>query len=114
MYYQVLKEKINNKKSVIAVIGLGYVGLPLLIQFYKKGFNSIGIDIDKKKISNLRRKKIKTFYFKNILKKNNFKNLLFTYDFSQAKNADVIILCLPTPLKKNKTPDISYILEAFI
>ena len=49
MYFRALREKIRKKKAIIAVVGLGYVGMPLLAQFYKKGFSTIGIDIDKKK-----------------------------------------------------------------
>ena len=112
MYYQALKKKIKQKKAIVAIVGLGYVGMPLLARFYEKGFNTIGIDIDKKKISDFKKKKINSFYFKNLFKKNKSKNLNFTTDFSNAKTADIIILCLPTPLKKNKSPDVSYIKEA--
>ena len=114
MYYQTLRKKIKKKKAIIAVVGLGYVGMPLLAQFYKKDFNTIGIDIDKKKINQLKNNKINSIYFKNLFKKNKFKNLSLTNDFSYAKNSDVIILCLPTPLKKNKSPDISYIKQALL
>lgn len=114
MYYQTLRKKIKKKKAIIAVVGLGYVGMPLLAQFYKKDFNTIGIDIDKKKINKLKNNKINSIYFKNLFKKNKFKNLSLTTDFSYAKNSDVIILCLPTPLKKNKSPDISYIKQALL
>lgn len=114
MYYQTLRKKIKKKKAIIAVVGLGYVGMPLLAQFYKKDFNTIGIDIDKKKINKLKNNKINSIYFKNLFKKNKFKNLSLTNDFSYAKNSDVIILCLPTPLKKNKSPDISYIKQALL
>ena len=112
MYFRALREKIRKKKAIIAVVGLGYVGMPLLAQFYKKGFSTIGIDIDKKKILNLKKNKIRSFYFKNLFNKNKIKDLIFTSNFSNAKRADVIILCLPTPLKKNKSPDVSYIKKA--
>ncbi len=114
MYFRALREKIKKKKAIIAVVGLGYVGMPLLAQFYKKGFNTIGIDIDEKKISNLKKNEIRSFYFKNLFKKNKIKNLLFTSNFSNAEKADVIILCLPTPLKKNKSPDVSHIKKALV
>ena len=86
--------------------------MPLLAQFYKKGFSTIGIDIDKKKILNLKKNKIRSFYFKNLFNRNKIKDLIFTSNFSNAERADVIILCLPTPLKKNKSPDVSYIKKA--
>ena len=56
MYYNILKKKITSKSANIAIIGLGYVGLPLLIQFYRKGFNCFGIDNDNKKIESFNKK----------------------------------------------------------
>ena len=52
-----LKQKIEKKKAVVSIIGLGYVGLPLAIEFAKGGFRTIGLDIDEKKISSLKNKK---------------------------------------------------------
>ena len=78
MYFRALREKIRKKKAIIAVVGLGYVGMPLLAQFYKKGFSTIGIDIDKKKILNLKKNKIKSFFFKNLFNINKIKDLIFT------------------------------------
>ena len=68
-YYNKLKKKIKSKKANIAVIGLGYVGLPLLVQFYRKGFNCFGIDTDKKKIHFLNNNKINSNYFGDVIKK---------------------------------------------
>ena len=69
MYYNILKKKIASKSANIAIIGLGYVGLPLLIQFYRKGFNCLGIDTDNKKIESFNKKKFDTNYFANVIKK---------------------------------------------
>jgi UDP-N-acetyl-D-glucosamine dehydrogenase len=102
---EILK-KINNKKIKICVIGLGYVGLPLVRRFVEKNIITFGIDSDKIKISKLLIGKnyIKNFNF-HYFKKNN-KQLSSTFDI--VKNVDIIFICLPTPLKNNK-PDLSYI-----
>jgi len=84
---QVLKQKIQSKKAVVAVIGLGYVGLPLARAIKQAGFEVIGIDIRK-----IKDKIIKT-----------------TNSYDELKKADIIIICLPTPLTKHKEPDMSYI-----
>ena len=99
----------------VAIIGLGYVGLPRAIQFCEKNIKVIGLDIDKKKIellkkkktyiSNISSKKIKTIVDKKLLTVSN--------DFSLIKEANVIILCLPTPLNKKLNPDLSYIKKSF-
>ena len=107
-YKQVLKNKISKKKSKVGVIGLGYVGLPLSILFVKKKFNIVGFDLDKKKIKLLNSGKsyierIKNREIHQILKKGTFVS-----DFENIKNCDVIIICVPTPLK-NKIPDLSFI-----
>jgi len=113
-YYKNLKDKFNLKKATIAVVGLGYVGLPLLIQFYRKGFDCIGIDVDKKKID-LFHNKNNNQYFKHIInrrKKHSFKNnqyINLTTDYSFISKADAIIICLPTPIYKNNKPNLNYI-----
>ena len=73
MYYQALKKKIKQKKAIVAIVGLGYVGMPLLARFYEKGFNTIGIDIDKKKISDFKKKKLIHSILKIYLRKINLK-----------------------------------------
>ena len=105
-----LKSSIVNRKSTIAIIGLGYVGLPLAIRFSEKGFPVIGFDIDKEKVKLLNSGKS---YIKHIKEdditartKNGF---TATIDFSQITNVDVIIICVPTPLGVHNEPDLSYI-----
>lgn len=99
--------KIKNKKAVIGVIGLGYVGLPLCEILLKKGFKVIGYDIDKKKINDLLNKKIYITNFNpvNIFKKINKKFIVRKVDRTVSE-LDFIILCVPTPLKNN-VPDLS-------
>jgi UDP-N-acetyl-D-glucosamine dehydrogenase len=105
--------KIKKKKFKIGIIGLGYVGLPLALRFIEKGINVYGIDSDLKKILSLRKGKtyIKSINSKklNYFKKNK-KNL--SNHSSILLKCDVIIICLPTPLKKNKNPNLEYIFNA--
>lgn len=103
-----LKDKIKSNKFKIGVIGLGYVGLPLLLGFATRKIEIIGFDIDKKKIEMLKRGKS---YIKHI-KINNFhknKRVNFTSNFGRISEVDLIILCIPTPLTHNKKPDLSYV-----
>ena len=87
-----LKTKINNCTSTIGVIGLGYVGLPIVLRFNESGFNVIGFDVDKKKIANL---KTGESYIKHISDseiKNYKKRISFTSNFKKISICDVIIL----------------------
>ncbi len=94
----ILRSKINSKKINIAIVGLGYVGLPLLKTLSKKGFNTFGIDTDKKKINSLNQKNKKNPIFD--LLRNNKNKTQISSDFSLIKLCDVVIICVPTPLKK--------------
>ncbi len=114
-YYKTLMKKIAKREATIAVVGLGYVGLPVLIQFYRKGFKCIGLDIEKKKIESFSKYKFDTNFFSTILrnkKKHSVKKLQkinFSTDYSLISNADVIIICLPSPVFKNKKPNLKII-----
>ena len=100
-----LKSKIKNKSAIIGIVGLGYVGLPLLTNFLKKGFKTIGIDTNLKRISSVK-KNNKNLYSKNVYKN---RKLEITDNFSKIKQCDAIIICVPTPLKKNKKPELKFI-----
>ena len=104
---------IKSKKNIVGLIGLGYVGLPLLLLINKK-FNVFGFDIDQKKIETLKKNKS---YISDILDseiKRIDKNKIFNLkkELKQISNCKYLIFCLPTPLKKN-IPDMSYIKNAF-
>lgn len=113
-YYSELSTKIFNKKTQIAIIGLGYVGLPLALQFSKNKFNVTGFDIDEIKINKLNKAKsyIKHISDKEI--KNYKKRIIFTSAFKKISFCDVIILCLPTPVTKNFKPDLSFIKKTML
>jgi UDP-N-acetyl-D-glucosamine dehydrogenase len=105
-----LQSKIQNHKSTIAIIGLGYVGLPLAIRFAQEGFKTIGFDIDKEKINMLNSGKS---YIKHI-KEDSIASMAnngftATADFGEITSVDVIIICVPTPLGVHNEPDLSYI-----
>jgi len=97
----------------IAIIGLGYVGLPLSFQFAQSGVTVLGLDIDTAKVEALRQGKS---YIKHIPAQSvvqHVKSGAFTpsTDFSRIREVSAVIICVPTPLNKNREPDISYILE---
>ena len=106
-----LKNKIENRDAQIGVIGLGYVGLPLAMEFVRAGFHVTGIDVDQGKVKKLNRgenyiQDIKDESVKNAVEMN---QLSATSDFSVIQNLDAIFICVPTPLNKQKNPDISFI-----
>lgn len=112
-YYKYLKKKISSKSFNLGVVGLGYVGLPLLLAFAKKSIKIFGIDNDILKINKLNNG---LSYIKNIDKKeiiNNKKKIQFSTKYNLLKKCDVIIFCLPTPLTKNFEPDMSYVSNSF-
>lgn len=106
-----LIQKIKERNASVGIIGLGYVGLPLVIEFHKAGFPVTGFDIDKKKVEMLNSSKS---YIKHILTEN-IKKLIAdgrfnaTTDFSQLKEVDCVIICVPTPLDEHREPDLSYV-----
>ena len=107
-----LIDKIDDKSAKIGVIGLGYVGLPLAIEFTNAGFNVIGVDIDQKKVDLINSGKNYISDIQDSLNEAVNKNLLkATTDFSIVQNLDAISICVPTPLNKEKNPDISYIVS---
>lgn len=107
-----LLQKINDKTAVIGVIGLGYVGLPLLNCFVEKGFRSIGFDIDENKINALSEGKsyIKHIPSSRIEKAISTGKFSATADYSQLDACDAILMAVPTPLNKNREPDMSYVI----
>ncbi|HEY61498.1 MAG TPA: nucleotide sugar dehydrogenase [Anaerolineae bacterium] len=107
-----LIEKLQSKKALVAVLGLGYVGLPLTTVFAEKGFIVIGIDLDERKVDRINNKEsyIQDVPNEQIARLVQEGNLSATTDFSVLKDADAVSICVPTPLRKTGDPDLSFIL----
>src|ERR1700691_1022900 len=97
----------------IAIVGLGYVGLPLSLQFCRSDTEVLGLDIDKAKVKSLTsgRSYIKHIESSAIAEAVNAGRLSASTDFARVKEAEAVIICVPTPLNKNREPDISYIIS---
>ena len=113
-----MKTELNNliteKKACVGVIGLGYVGLPLLVEFASKGFKGIGFEVDEKKANqiNAGHSYIGDVPSSRVADLVKSERLRATTDFDHLAECDAIIICVPTPLRKTKEPDVSYILAA--
>ena len=101
--------KIKCKKSIVGIIGLGYVGLTLALLIAKKGFKIYGYDTDKQKIAKLIKKKSYLERISDVDIKKKFKESNFFNNFQNIGKCDVIIICVPTPLKINKNPNLEFI-----
>src|SRR5579862_6269244 len=109
-----LEEKIRNRTARVGIMGLGYVGLPLAMEFAKAGFSVTGIDIQPSKVSQLNRgdsyvHDVPTDTLKKWVAEGKFRA---TSDFSVISDLDTINIAVPTPLRKTKDPDMSYIVSA--
>ncbi len=106
-----LQEKIRAKTAVVGVIGLGYVGLPLVAAFARAGFPVLGFDIDSGKITALEANRSYIAHFPDTVLEelHRLGKFTATSDFSRLKEADAIIVCVPTPLTAHREPDLSYI-----
>ncbi len=114
MIKQELENLIAEKRVCIGVVGLGYVGLPLIVEFCLKGFQGIGFEVDAKKAGNINdgNSHIVDVTDENVQSCVNNGKLTATTDFSRLADCDVIVICVPTPLRKTKDPDMSYIIAA--
>lgn len=110
----VLRNKILGRKARVAVMGMGYVGLPLALSFAKKGYPVLGLDLNRERIERLRQSKsyitdISNNDIRSVVDNGRFE---VSIDMSLLGTADVIIICVPTPIKRRYTPDVSYIVGA--
>jgi len=109
-----LLDRIDQRRAQIGVIGLGYVGLPLSMEFFKAGFPVTGFDVDSEKIALLRQGKsyIRHIDLAGVTAMPSFgKRFSFTSDFKVLSQTDCIIICVPTPLNRNREPDMSYVFK---
>jgi UDP-N-acetyl-D-glucosamine dehydrogenase len=109
-HLSILTDNLNARGAVIGIVGLGYVGLPLMLRYNHVGFKVLGIDIDPSKVEKLNAGQS---YIEHIgadkiaaARQSGFEA---TTDFSRAGEADALIICVPTPLNKNREPDLSYV-----
>ncbi|HEY8074336.1 MAG TPA: nucleotide sugar dehydrogenase [Labilithrix sp.] len=112
--HSTLQEKIRSRTATVGVLGLGYVGLPLCVEFARAGFTVVGLDVVKEKVDALNSGKshvedIPSSSLAPIIAEKKF---VATTDFSAIATLDAAIICVPTPLRKTKDPDISYVLSA--
>jgi UDP-N-acetyl-D-glucosamine dehydrogenase len=110
----VLADKIREKKAVIGVVGLGYVGMPIALEYAKRGFRCLGVDVVASKVESLNSginyiEDLKDAEVAEVVRNGLFKAYS---DYEPLSEADVIFVCVPTPFNDNKDPDISYIVSA--
>lgn len=101
------------RENTVAVVGLGYVGLPLSLAFARAGLRVVGLDIDAGKVQELNagRSFIKHITSSAVAEQIQSKHFEATTDFSRIKEVEAVVICVPTPLNKNREPDISYIIK---
>jgi len=107
-----LLKKIKSKKAKVGIIGLGYVGLPIVIEYCKAGFSVTGFDVDNRKVESLKHGKSYIRYIPHTVIKQTLPRFTPTTDFSKLSAMDCIILCVPTPLNKNREPDMTYVFKS--
>ncbi|HET6261749.1 MAG TPA: nucleotide sugar dehydrogenase, partial [Chloroflexia bacterium] len=113
-YKEMLAEKISSRTATVGIIGLGYVGLPLAVEFAHAGFSVIALDIDGRKVEEIKagRSYMKDVTGDAISSAVQSGRLHATTDYRALREVDTISICVPTPLRKTKDPDISYIVSA--
>src|SRR5512145_2851007 len=109
-----LLNKIETRRARVGVVGLGYVGLPLAVELAKAGFHATGIDLDERKVDavNAGRSYIPDVPTQEVRALRDAGKLDATTDFAVVKELDTVNICVPTPLRKTKDPDMSYIVSA--
>ncbi len=108
-----LEDNIKSKDAKIGIIGMGYVGIPLGLEFSNKGFTVLGFDKDTKRVDDINAgKQIMKHITKKSMEKFVENKGSATAEFSRIKNMDCLIICVPTPLDKHEQPDMSYVESA--
>jgi UDP-N-acetyl-D-glucosamine dehydrogenase len=112
--FEALKGKIQNKTARVGIVGLGYVGLPLAVEFANAGFSVTGIDVQASKVEGLNRGEshVQDVPSAEIARYVGQKKFRATSDFAVVRELDTINICVPTPLRKTKDPDMSFIVSA--
>src|SRR5690606_6860105 len=110
---QNLLDRLNNRQATVGIVGLGYVGLPLAVEFAEVGFSVIGVDLSPAKVDSLNRGEsyipdIPTERMKPLVESG---RLRASTSYEALREADTVSICVPTPLRKTKDPDMSYVIE---
>lgn len=110
-YEEIFLQKIEEKSVVVGVIGLGYVGLPLILSFVEAGFRVLGLDVDQSKIDKLNSGRTYIAHISDgrIKSAMDSGRMAVTADFARSPEADALIICVPTPLTTHREPDISFV-----
>src|SRR3970282_1546267 len=108
------RQALEQRTARVGVIGLGYVGLPLVVAFGKAGFSVLGVDVDRERVARLNAgdSPVEDVGSGDLTTLVAARRLSITTDAGALKDADAIIICVPTPLGKSREPDISYIVPA--
>ena len=111
---QQLLDKISRREAVIGIVGLGYVGLPLAVEFAKSGFSVVGLDVHAGKVASINRGEsyIGDVTSEEVKALVDSGKLMATTDYADMARVDSVSICVPTPLRKTKDPDMSYVIEA--
>ena len=106
--------KVKDRSAILSVVGLGYVGLPLAVEFAKEGFKVIGIDLDKRKVDSINASKsyIPDVPTDDVAALVRGGKLSATTDYAALKDVDAVSICVPTPLGKSRDPDMSYVISS--
>jgi UDP-N-acetyl-D-glucosamine dehydrogenase len=103
---------LEDRRAVVGVLGMGYVGQPLALRYAELGYKVIGFDIDAEKVADLNAGRSHIEHISDAdIRRANAAGLECTTDFSRAAEADALILCVPTPLNKYREPDLSYVIN---
>jgi len=113
-HYDSLLKLLNTREARVGIIGLGYVGLPLAVEFAEAGFHVVGIDVLSDKVAQLNSghsyiPDIPSERLAPLVKSGKF---IATTDYSEVRTLDTVSICVPTPLRKTKDPDMSYVIQA--
>ena len=110
---ELLLDRLNRRRSVVGVVGLGYVGLPLAMAFAEAGFQVVGFDIDSDKVDRIQKGEsyLGSVSTAELAARVDSGNLAATADFARLSEPDVILICVPTPLSREMKPDLGYVEE---
>ncbi|UCG41805.1 MAG: nucleotide sugar dehydrogenase [candidate division WOR-3 bacterium] len=107
-----LVQRLEDKQSIIGIVGLGYVGLPLMLRYQEAGYRVLGFDIDKSKVARLNKGETYIAHIRaEAISEAREAGFEATADFSRAEEPDAMVLCVPTPLDRHLEPDLSFVLQ---